>query len=50
MTPEKYDICISIVIVNGVDTGKLSHSQRPHSKKIAVMMLVINLQFWEMLD
>ncbi len=24
LTPEKYDICISVVVVNGVDTGKLS--------------------------
>jgi hypothetical protein len=23
LTPEKYDICISIVVVNGVDTGKI---------------------------
>jgi hypothetical protein len=22
LTPEKYDICISMVVVNGVDTGK----------------------------
>jgi hypothetical protein len=24
LTPEKYDICILIVVVNGVDTGKIS--------------------------
>ena len=23
LTPEKYDICISVVVVNGADTGKL---------------------------
>lgn len=22
LTPEKYDICVSIVVVSGVDTGK----------------------------
>jgi len=25
LKPEKYDICISIVVVNGGDTGKKSH-------------------------
>ena len=32
MMPVKYDICITIVVVNGVDTGKESHSQRSHLK------------------
>ena len=26
LTPEKYDICTSIVIVNGFDTGKKAHA------------------------
>ena len=40
LTPEKYDICISIAVVNGGDTGKKAQ----HSNS------VINLQFSEMHD
>ena len=27
LTPAKYDICIAIVVINGVDTGKLGPQQ-----------------------
>jgi hypothetical protein len=32
LTSEKYDICISIVVVNGVDTGKISQVLKPKNK------------------
>jgi hypothetical protein len=47
LTPEKYDICISIVVVNGVNTGKKSQVLEI-IKLLAVPKFIITLTVFQL--